>query len=130
MMKRLLLLAFLMSGFALAENRVFELRIYTANDGKLEALKARFRDHTTAIFKKHHMEVVAYWTPQKDDPKAKDTFIYILAHPSREAATKNWAEFQADPEWQKAKSESEKEGALAKKVDSTFMDPTSFSPLK
>jgi hypothetical protein len=130
MMKRLLLLAFLMSGFAFAENRVFELRIYTANDGKLEALKARFRDHTTAIFKKHHMEVVAYWTPQSDDPKAKDTFIYILAHPSREAATKNWAEFQADPEWQKAKSESEKEGALAKKVDSTFMDPTSFSPLK
>ena len=129
-MKRLLLLAFLLSGFAFAENRVFELRIYTANDGKLEALKARFRDHTTAIFKKHHMEVVAYWTPQKDDPKAKDTFIYILAHPSREAATKNWAEFQADPEWQKAKSESEKEGALAKKVDSTFMDPTSFSPLK
>jgi hypothetical protein len=130
MMKRLLLLAFLMTGFAFAENRVFELRIYTANDGKLEALKARFRDHTTAIFKKHHMEVVAYWTPQSDDPKAKDTFIYILAHPSREAATKNWMEFQADPEWQKAKSESEKEGVLAKKVDSTFMDPTSFSPLK
>jgi hypothetical protein len=129
-MKRLLLLLFLMTGFAFAENRVFELRVYTANEGKLEALKARFRDHTTAIFKKHHMEVIAYWTPQSDDPKAKDAFIYILAHPSREAATKNWKEFQDDLQWKQVKADSEKEGALAKKVESTFMDPTSFSPLK
>ena len=123
-------LALLLPGLAAAENRVFELRVYTANEGKLEALKARFRDHTTAIFKKHHMEVVGYWTPQSSDPKSKDTLIYILAHPSREAADKNWKEFQADAEWQKVKTETEKEGALAKKVDSTFMDPTSFSPMK
>jgi hypothetical protein len=123
-------LALLLPGLAAAENRVFELRVYTANEGKLEALKARFRDHTTAIFKKHHMEVVGYWTPQSSDPKSKDTLIYILAHPSREAADKNWKEFQADVEWQKVKTETEKEGALAKKVDSTFMDPTSFSPMK
>jgi hypothetical protein len=118
------------TGFAFAHNRVFELRVYTANEGKLEALKARFRDHTTAIFKKHHMEVIGYWTPQSDDPKAKDTFIYILAHPSREAATKNWKELQDDPQWKQVKADSEKEGALAKQVDSTFMDPTSFSPMK
>ena len=123
-------LALLLPGLAAAENRVFELRVYTANEGKLEALKARFRDHTTAIFKKHHMEVVGYWTPQSSDPKSKDTLIYILAHPSREAADKNWKEFQADVEWQKVKTETEKEGALVKKVDSTFMDPTSFSPMK
>ena|ERR1051326_1669937 len=129
-MKKLLLLALLLTSLAFAENRVFELRVYTANDGKLEALKARFRDHTTAIFKKHHMDVVGYWSPQPSDPKSKDTFIYILAHPSREAADKNWKEFQADPEWQRVKTESEKEGVLAKKVDSTFMDPTSFSPIK
>ena len=130
MFRRLLISAVLFAGFAFAENRVFELRVYTANDGKLEALKARFRDHTTAIFKKHHMEVVGYWTPQPSDPKSKDTFIYILAHPSREAADKNWKEFQADPEWTKVKTETEKEGALAKKVESTFMDATSFSPMK
>ena len=123
-------LALLLPGLAAAENRVFELRVYTANEGKLEALKARFRDHTTAIFKKHHMEVVGYWTPQSSDPKSKDTLIYILAHPSREAADKNWKEFQADVEWQKVKTETEKEGALVKKVEPTFMDPTSFSPMK
>ncbi|MBV8845235.1 MAG: NIPSNAP family protein [Bryobacterales bacterium] len=130
MIRRLLLLALLVTGFAYADGRVFELRVYTANEGKLEALKARFRDHTTAIFKKHHMEVIGYWTPEPSDPKSKDTFIYILAHPSREAAEKNWKEFQVDPEWTKVKTESEKEGALAKKVDSTFMDATNFSPMK
>jgi hypothetical protein len=123
-------LALLLPGLTAAENRVFELRVYTANEGKLEALKARFRDHTTAIFKKHHMEVVGSWTPQSSDPKSKDTLIYILAHPSREAADKNWKEFQADVEWQKVKTETEKEGALVKKVEPTFMDPTSFSPMK
>lgn len=130
MIRRLMLLTILIAGAAFAENRVFELRVYTANEGKLEALKARFRDHTTAIFKKHHMDVVGYWSPQSSDPKSKDTFIYILAHPSREAADKNWKEFQADPEWTKVKTETEKDGVLAKKVESTFMDPTSFSPMK
>jgi hypothetical protein len=134
MTRRLLFLACLwtslMTTAVFAQSRVFELRVYTANDGKLEALKARFRDYTTAIFKKHHMEVIAYWTPQKDDPKSKDTFIYILAHPSREAATKNWAEFRTDPEWVKVQTESEKDGPLAKKIDSTFMDALPFSPLK
>lgn len=134
MTRRLVLLACLCAGLfstaAFAEGRVYELRIYTANEGKLPAIEARFRDHTTAIFKKHHMEVVGYWTPQKDDPKYGNTFIYILAHPSREAATKNWAEFQSDPEWTKVKGESEKDGALVKKVDSTFMDALPFSPMK
>jgi len=140
MTKRLLLLASiaaglflgtgLVSGVASAQSRVFELRVYIANEGKLEDLKARFRDHTTAIFKKHHMEVVGYWTPQSDDPKSKDTFIYILAHPSREAATKNWKEFGEDPEWVKVKADSEKNGLLVKKVDSTFMDALPFSPMK
>jgi hypothetical protein len=134
MTRRLLLLAFLATGLftgvASAQSHVFELRVYTANEGKLEALKARFRDHTTAIFKKHHMEVIAYWVPAKDDPKSRDTLIYILAHPSREAATKNWADFNSDPAWTQVKSDSEKDGPLVKKVDSTFMDALPFSPMK
>jgi hypothetical protein len=133
MIKRLLLTLLatgLLSGVASAAGRVFELRIYTANEGKLEALEARFRDHTTAIFKKHKMEVIAYWTPQSDDPKSKDTLIYILAHPSREAATQAWKDFNADPDWVKVRTESEKNGALVKKVDSTFMDALPFSPMK
>ena len=77
---------------------VFELREYHAYEGKLDDLLARFRDHTITIFKRHGMESVAYWTPT-DDPLKGKTLFYILKHPSREAATANWAAFHDDPEW-------------------------------
>src|SRR5438552_11471335 len=123
MTRKLMLLFLLMSGFALGQNRVFELRTYTCNEGKLEALKARFRDHTSEIFKRHGMESIGYWVPQ-DPEKSKTTLIYIIAHPSREAATKNWNEFRNDPEWKKVAAESEANGKiLAKPPESVFMDP-------
>ena len=129
MIRKLLPLLLLFGVVALAENRVYELRTYTAAEGKLEALKARFRDHTITIFKKHGIESIGYWVPQDGD-RSKNTLIYIVAHPSREAATKNWADFQADPEWKKVAAESEANGKLVLKVDSVFMDPTEFSKLK
>jgi hypothetical protein len=128
-MRQLLLLLLLSAGFAAAQDRVYELRTYTCNEGKLEALKARFRDHTIAIFKRHNMESIGYWVPQ-DPERSKNTLIYILAHPSREAATKNWAEFNADPEWQKVRKESEAAGPIVQKTESVFMSPTDFSALK
>jgi ribosomal protein L3 len=112
-----------------AANRVFEIRTYTTPPGKLDALKARFRDHTIALFTKHDMTSVGYWVPQ-DAPMKDNTLIYVLAHPSREEAAKNWAAFRADPDWVKAKAESEKDGPLTTKVESVFVDPTDFSPIK
>src|SRR5262245_44260826 len=91
--------------------RVFEIRTYTAAEGKLDALDARFRDHTLALFKKHDMTSIGYFKPQ-DAPLKQNTLIYILAHPSREAAAKNWQAFHDDPEWQKVKAASEAQGAL------------------
>jgi hypothetical protein len=114
---------------AQAANRVFEIRTYTAVPGKLDALKARFRDHTIAIFDKHGMKSIGYWTPQ-DAPLSQNTLIYIIAHESRDAAKKNWAAFQSDPEWIKARDASQVEGKLVDKVESVFVDPTDFSPLK
>ena len=129
-MTRLLGLLVLFAGFACAQNRVYELRTYTCNEGKLEALKARFRDHTIEIFKRHGIESVGYWIP-RDPEKSKTTLIYIVVHPSLDAARKNWAEFRADPEWQKVSADSEKNGKiLAKSPESVFMDPTDFSKLK
>jgi hypothetical protein len=128
-MRKLLFLLILSAGFAAAQDRVYELRTYTCNEGKLEALKARFRDHTIAIFKRHNMESIGYWVPQDGD-RSKNTLIYILAHPSREAAAKNWAEFNADPEWQKVRKESEAAGPIVQKTESVFMSPTDFSALK
>src|SRR5213595_170422 len=88
---------------------VYELRLYHVNPGKMDALKARFGDHTDAIFKQHNMKSVGYWVPQ-DLPSSQNLFVYILEHPSREDAEKNWKAFQADSEWQRVKAESEKNG--------------------
>jgi len=109
--------------------RVFELRTYTATQGKIDALHARFRDHTLKIFEKHHMTVVGFWRPA-DDEQANRQLVYLLAFPSREAATNSWKEFQADPEWKAVKADSEKEGPLVEKIDSVFLKPTDYSPLK
>ncbi len=106
---------------------VYELRIYHANEGKLDALLARFRDHTVAIFNRHGLKSVAYWTPT-DEPLKGKTLIYILKHPSREAAAANWKSFHDDPEWVKVSTESEMNGKLVEKVDSTYMTLTDFSP--
>jgi NIPSNAP len=106
---------------------VFELRTYHANEGKLNDLLARFRDHTITIFKRHNMQSVAYWTPT-DDPLAGKTLVYILKHPSREAATSNWAAFHDDPEWKQVSAASEVNGKLVAKVESIFMKLTDFSP--
>jgi hypothetical protein len=107
---------------------VYELRLYHVHEAKMDALKARFGDHTDAIFKRHNMKSVGYWVPE-DAPASQNLFVYILEHPSRAEAEKNWAAFQADPEWQKVKTESEKNGPLVDKIDHYFMDPTSFSTL-
>jgi hypothetical protein len=112
---------------ASTSNHVYELRVYHAAAGKLDALKARFADHTDAIFKKHNLKSIGYWVPEDN----KDNlFIYIVEHPSKAEADKNWDAFQKDPEWVKVKADSEVNGSLATKVDRTFMDPTEFSKLK
>ncbi|HEY6213210.1 MAG TPA: NIPSNAP family protein [Vicinamibacterales bacterium] len=110
-------------------NRVFEIRTYTAPDGKLEELHARFRNHTVRIFNNHNMTSIAYFRPQ-DEPLKQNTLIYVLAHPSRAEAEKNWAAFQADPEWQKVNTESQVNGRIVSKVERIFADPADYSPLK
>ena len=105
---------------------VFELRLYHAASGKLSELLARFRDHTVKLFERHGIKSVAYWTPV-DEPEKSNTLIYILQHPSREAAAANWKAFQDDPEWKRVKEKSEANGKLVDKVDSTYMVLTDFS---
>jgi len=106
---------------------VFELRVYHTSQGKLGELEARFRDHTIKIFERHGIKSVAYWTPL-DEPDKSNTLIYILQHPSREAASANWKSFQDDAEWKSVKEKSEANGKLVDKIDSTYMELTDFSP--
>lgn len=106
---------------------VYELRVYHAAPGKLADLLSRFREHTIKIFDRHGIKSVAYWTPL-DEPEGSNTLIYILQHPSREAAAVNWKSFQDDSEWKSVKEKSEANGALVEKVDSTYLTLTDFSP--
>jgi NIPSNAP len=140
--KLLMAVALLLTGYAVGRassasvaaaqapaGHVYELRTYTATEGKLANVNARFRDFTQRIFLKHNMKSIGYWTPL-EGPTADTTLIYILEHPSREEARKNWAAFSADPEWVKAKTESEAAGRIVAKAESVFLNPTDYSPLK
>jgi len=109
-------------------NHVFELRIYHAVPGKLPALEARFRGTTSKLLAKHDLKVVGYWEP-KPGPGWDNTFVFMVDHASREEAKKNWAAFVADPGFQEV-MESEQVEKLSEKVDSTYMLPTDFSPMK
>jgi hypothetical protein len=110
-----------------ASTTVYELRVYHAAPGKLGELLTRFSEHTARLFEKHGIKNIAYWTPV-DEPERGNMLIYILQHPSREAAAANWKSFQDDPEWKRVKEESEANGKLTEKIDSTFLALTDFSP--
>jgi len=114
------------SGAADAPEPVYELRVYTATEGKLPELLKRFREHTTKLFERHGIKNVAYWTAT-DEPKKANTLVYILKYASRDAATASWKAFQDDPEWQQVRTKSEENGKLVEKVESTFMALTDFS---
>jgi hypothetical protein len=112
------------------DSRCFEMRTYYAMPGKLEALHARFRDHTNDLFKKHGMTLVGYWVPNDKDKGADNTLVYVLAYPDCAARAAAWKGFTADPAWTKAREASEVNGKLLEKVDSVLMTATDYSPIK
>jgi hypothetical protein len=113
-----------------ATGKIFELREYKAKPGKFDALNARFRDHTCQLFKKHGIEVVGFWIPTDENA---DTLLYMVSFPSVEAQKKAWEAFRADPEWVKAKADSEKDGPLLispNGVTTKNYKATDYSPIK
>ena len=117
--------AFTASPTAAADTRCYELRIYHAAPGKLDALNSRFRDHTCKLFEKHGMANIGYWLPMTN---TENRLVYLLAYPNRDAREKSWKEFGADPDWQIVAKESEKDGKLVLKAESVFLMATDFSP--
>ncbi|HWB02665.1 MAG TPA: NIPSNAP family protein [Verrucomicrobiales bacterium] len=111
---------------AALDQTCYELRVYYAAEGKLDALHSRFRDHTCTLFTKHGMTNVGYWVPL-ENPDRK--LYYILSYPSRDARDKSWEAFLKDEDWKKAAAESEKNGKLVSKIESTFLHTTDFSPV-
>jgi hypothetical protein len=111
------------------ETRVFEMRTYHTHPGMMQALHERFRKHTNRLFEKHGMTLIGFWSPL-DAKQAEEKMVYILAYPSKEAADRSWKAFREDPDWIAAKSASEKNGPLVAKVESVYLRPTDYSPIK
>lgn len=109
-------------------NRVFELRVYHTVPGKAPALEARFRDVTSKLLAKHNLNAVGFWVPN-DSPAWDNTFIFMVAHSSREEAKKNWDAMRTDPAFQEVIKSGQAEKTV-EKVDITFMRPTDFSSMK
>jgi len=113
-----------------ASNRVFEMHIYHTLPGKALALESQFRDTTSKLLAKHDLKIVGYWVPE-ETPAWDNTFIFLVAHSSREEAKKNWDAMRADPDFQELiRKNSEQAGKLVEKVDVMYIRPTDFSPMK
>jgi len=112
-----------------AANRLFELRTYHAAPGKLDALQARFANHTLRLFAKHGLAVVGFWVARDANGQPGDDLVYLLAFQDSEAREQCWEAFRADPDWVKARAESEADGPLLNSLESVFLDPTSYSPM-
>jgi NIPSNAP len=111
-------------------NRIFELRIYHAVPGKLPALESRFRDTTSELLAKHDLKVVGYWVSEDTAPAGLgNTFVFMVAHSSREEAKTNWQAFGTDPAFQEVLKAEQAEKTV-EKIDVTYMRPTDFSPMK
>jgi hypothetical protein len=110
-------------------NRLFELRTYHAAPGKLDALQARFAHHTLSLFARHGLSVVGFWVARDASGQPGSDLVYILSFPDSEARAQSWESFRADPDWIKARAESEADGPLVSSLESVLLDPTAYSPV-
>ncbi len=108
------------------DGRVFEMRTYTTAEGRLDVLHKRFREHTNYLFVKHGMTLIGYWTPVEKP----ETLVYILAYPDMEARKKSWDGFMSDEAWKKAWADSKKDGPVVIGIETQFLHPTDYSPIR
>jgi hypothetical protein len=112
-----------------ADNRLFELRTYHAVPGKLAALQARFADRTLALFARHGLTVVGFWVARDANGQPGNDLVYLLAFPDSQAREQSWEAFRTDPDWLKARDDSQVDGPLVDSLESVLLDPTSYSPV-
>jgi hypothetical protein len=108
---------------------VFQLRTYHLLPGRLDAIQARFRDHTQALFEKQGLSNYPYWiTVEKEGVQSK--LVYFIGHQNKEEFNAAFGRFVADPEWIKVRDASEVSGKIVEKIDSHFYTALPFSPMK
>lgn len=112
---------------AQGQGRVLEIRTYVTPDKTgLDNLVTRMRSEAK-IFDRLGMKSVLY-SVASEAPQSDNTFVYILAHENREKAKENWSRFGADTEWKELRTSAAPTGQI--KIQSIFITPTEFSPVK
>ena len=107
---------------------IYETRIYETHTGRLPALNARFRTHTMKIFERHGIKNIGYWTSEVGE--YSDRLTYIVSFEDAGSRERAWESFRNDPEWNKVREDSEKDGAIVKRVFNNLLTPTDYSPLQ
>lgn len=104
---------------------IYEMRTYETAPGRMRDLLSRFEHHTLRIWDNHGIRQAGFWTVAVGDSVNK--LIYLLEWDSMAHREKVWADFMADPEWERARAESERDGAILSNVTNAFLQPTAFS---
>ena len=100
---------------------IYELRIYTCAPGRLPALLNRFETTTLKIWDRMGIKQAGFWTTLIGE--SNHQLIYLLQWESLAEREEKWNAFQADPEWQAKRAESEKDAPIVANVASQLMTP-------
>ena len=107
---------------------LYELRVYECVPGRLPDLVKRFDTITLKLWEKHGIKQAGFFTTLIGESHQELT--YMLAWESLADREKKWAAFQADPEWNTKRAETERNGAIVARVENCILQPTSFSSVK
>ena len=107
---------------------IYELRVYRTLPGRLPNLLARFQNHTLKLWEKHGIRQAGFWTTLVGESASDLT--YLLAWESLAEREEKWAKFATDPDWLKARAESEADGPINANVSNQLLVPTAFSSVK
>jgi hypothetical protein len=107
---------------------IYELRVYRTLPGRLPNLLKRFSEHTLQLWDKHGIRQAGFWTTLIGE-SAYD-LTYMLAWESLAERERKWTAFTNDPDWLKARAESEADGPINANVSNQILVPTAFSSVK
>lgn len=107
---------------------IYEMRIYRCVPGRLPALLKRFETATLKLWEKHGIKQAGFFTTLIGESNQELT--YFLAWESLAEREKKWGGFMTDPDWMKARAESEADGQIVGNIVSQLLTPTAFSAVK
>ena len=107
---------------------IYELRIYSCIPGSCRPCSSGSRPRRSTSGRSTASGPTGFWTVLVGD--GNNDLHYMLAWESLAEREQKWNAFQADPEWHKARDESEKDGLIIANIKSAFLRPTAFSAIR